>query len=54
MLVYGFGARKQNDRPYATLAMPFNFILSFIPSVSYGNASKHDFSYVCHTMYIVI
>ena len=25
-----------------------------IPSVFYGNASYHDFSYACRTMYIVI
>ena len=45
---------------YVILAMPFNSSLVVviyiieIPSFYFGNATYHDFSCVCHTMYIII
>ena len=45
---------------YVILAMPFNSFLVVviyiieIPSFYFGNATLHDFSCVCHTMYIII
>ena len=50
---------KQLIDPYVILAMPFNFILSSdLSSVLskypvFNMAMPLDFSYVCHTMYIV-
>ena len=61
--ISGFGAGSKMIDPHVSLAMLFNFIYSSshlqmyiieIPSVYYGIVTLHVFSYVCHTMYIVI
>ena len=54
-----FGVGNNIIDPYVTLAMPFNFILSsnfsfvILKYPVFIMAIPLDFSYVCHTMYIV-